>query len=47
MHESKMIGAGNHVRAETNTPIIGVLMQPFPEVKDDNSERWNLEYERL
>ena len=40
MHDSKMIGAGHHVRAETNTPIIGILMQPIPEVKDGNSERW-------
>ena len=47
MHDSKMIGAGHHVRAETNTPIIGVLMQPFPEVKDGNSEKWVQEYERL
>jgi hypothetical protein len=42
-----MLGAGHHVRAETNTPIIGVLMQPIPDVKDGNSERWGQEYERL
>jgi len=42
-----MIGAGHHVRAETNTPIIGVLMQPIPEVKDGNSDKWGLEYERI
>jgi hypothetical protein len=42
-----MIGAGHHVRAETNTPIIGVLMQPIPDAIDGNSERWGQEYERL
>jgi hypothetical protein len=51
MHEifanSPMLGAGHHVRAETNTPIIGILMQPIPEPKDGNSERWQKEFERL
>jgi len=42
-----MIGAGHHVRVETNTPIIGVLMQPIPDVIDGNSEKWGQEYERL
>jgi len=42
-----MIGAGHHVRAETDTPIIGVLMQPFPDVKDGNNEKWSKEYERI
>mmetsp|Transcript_11130 Transcript_11130/g.18678 ORF Transcript_11130/g.18678 Transcript_11130/m.18678 type:complete len:108 (+) Transcript_11130:168-491(+) len=30
MSKSPMVGAGHHARAETNTPIIGILMQPVP-----------------
>ena len=45
--DSQMLGAGHHVRAETNTPIIGILMQPIPEESDGNQSKWNEEYERL
>ena len=31
MAASPMLGAGHHVRAKTNTPIIGILTQPIPE----------------
>lgn len=37
-----MVGAGHHSRAKTNTPVIGILMQPIPD-----NEIWNKEYERL
>ena len=26
-----IVGAGHHVRAKTNIPIIGILTQPIPE----------------
>jgi len=31
MKHSPMVGAGHHVRAKTNSPVIGILTQPFPE----------------
>lgn len=37
-----MVGAGHHVRAKTNTPIIGMLMQPIPD-----SEQWQAEFKRV
>jgi hypothetical protein len=37
-----MVGAGHHSRAQTNTPVIGILMQPIPD-----NEIWNKEYEGL
>ena len=40
--ESPMVGAGHHVRAKTNSPIIGILMQPIPQ-----NEIWESEFERI
>mmetsp|Transcript_1870 Transcript_1870/g.2569 ORF Transcript_1870/g.2569 Transcript_1870/m.2569 type:complete len:170 (+) Transcript_1870:3-512(+) len=40
--DSPMVGAGHHVRSQTDTPIIGILMQPVPE-----SEQWQAEFSRL
>lgn len=31
MARSPIVGAGHHVRAHSNTPIIGILMQPLPQ----------------
>jgi len=42
MASSPMVGAGHHVRAETNVPIIGVLTQPIP----GGHNAWNAEFER-
>ena len=41
-----MIGAGHHVRAKTNTPIIGILMQPIPQEKLGDSPLWQQEFEK-
>lgn len=30
MRNSPMVGAGHHVRAKSNVPIIGILTQPIP-----------------
>ncbi len=46
MADSPMIGAGHHVRAKTNTPIIGVMLQPIPESKNGDSPIWEQEFER-
>lgn len=43
MAASPMVGAGHHVRAKTNTPIIGILTQPIPE----KASQWNDEYNRI
>ena len=45
MADSPMIGAGHHVRAKTNTPIIGVMLQPIPESKNGDSPLWEQEFE--
>tara|TARA_B110000238_G_C15771742_1_gene287901 strand:+ start:37 stop:141 length:105 start_codon:yes stop_codon:yes gene_type:complete len=31
MAASPMVGAGHHVRAKTNIPVIGILTQPVTE----------------
>jgi len=31
MASSPMVGAGHHVRAKTNVPVIGILTQPITE----------------
>jgi hypothetical protein len=31
MSGKPIVGAGHHVRAKTNIPIIGILTQPIPE----------------
>jgi hypothetical protein len=41
-----MIGAGHHVRAKTNTPIIGIVMQPIPQEKLGDSPLWEQEFEK-
>ena len=38
-----MVGAGHHVRAKTNTPVIGILTQPIP----SESYQWQKEFERI
>ena len=38
-----MVGAGHHVRAKTNSPVIGILTQPFPE----NNQIWDSEIKRV
>ena len=45
--DSQMIGAGHHVRAKTDTPVIGIMMQPIPKAADGHSDRWEKEFERL
>lgn len=42
-----MEGAGHHVRAKTNTPIIGILTQPIPRVENDDSAKWMSEFQRI
>jgi len=46
MADSPMNGAGHHVRAKTNTPIIGIMMQPIPSVDHGDSEVWENEFLR-
>ena len=46
MSDSPMIGAGHHVRAKTNTPIIGVMMQPIPSVEFGDSALWEQEFKK-
>ena len=46
MADSPMIGAGHHVRAKTNTPIIGILMQPIPSSKNGDSPLWEKEFKK-
>ena len=48
MRHSPMVGAGHHARENTQTPIIGVLTQPLPNVNDTASNRlWNSEFNRI
>lgn len=43
MASSPMVGAGHHVRAKTNVPVIGVLTQPIPET----NEAWNAQVDKV
>lgn len=47
MAGSPMVGAGHHVRAQTNTPVIGILMQPIPSEDHEDSPLWREEFERV
>lgn len=42
-----MVGAGHHVRAKTNTPVIGILLQPIPSEDFDDSALWKQEFDRV
>ena len=42
-----MVGAGHHVRAKTNVPIIGIVMQPIPQEEHGDSPLWKQEFERV
>lgn len=39
-----MVGAGHHVRAKNNVPIIGILTQPIPSTDNGDSEIWEKEF---
>ena len=43
MASSPMVGAGHHVRAETNVPIIGILTQPVP----TGNDVWSTEFDKI
>ena len=42
-----IVGAGHHVRAKTNVPVIGILTQPIPSTQNGDSHRWMDEFERI
>lgn len=42
-----MVGAGHHVRAKTNVPIIGIVMLPIPSEEHGDSPLWKQEFERV
>jgi len=42
-----MQNAGHHVRAKTDSPIIGILTQPIPSVEHGDSQLWQNEFDRL
>ena len=47
MRHSPMVGAGHHVRAKSNVPIIGILTQPIPNTQHGDSDLWEKEFERI
>ena len=47
MRNSPMVGAGHHVRAKQNVPIIGILTQPIPSREHGDSELWEQEFDRI
>ena len=44
---SPIVGAGHHVRAKTNVPIIGILTQPIPSKDNGDSDLWEKEFLRV
>ena len=42
MASSPIVGAGHHVRAKTEIPIIGILTQPIPD-----EDLWKNEFKRV
>lgn len=45
MKDKPIQGAGHHVRAKTNTPIIGILTQPLPTSAQGHHSMWENQYE--
>jgi hypothetical protein len=41
LKDSPITGAGHHVRAKTDTPIIGILTQPIPSTVHGDSIIWD------
>lgn len=44
LKDSPIKGAGHHVRAKTNTPIIGILTQPIPSAVHGDSLMWETQF---
>ena len=47
LRSSPIVGAGHHVRAKTNVPIIGILTQPIPSKENGDSDVWEKEFQRI
>ena len=45
LKDSAIQGAGHHVRAKTQTPIIGVLTQPLPTAGQGHDSMWENQFE--
>jgi hypothetical protein len=47
LRNSPIVGAGHHVRAKTNTPIIGILTQPIPSSVHGDSMLWETQFNKI
>jgi len=47
LRDKPINGAGHHVRAKTNMPIIGILTQPIPSEEHGDHPQWKKEFERI
>jgi hypothetical protein len=45
LKDKNITGAGHHVRAKTNTPIIGILTQPVPTSAQGHNPMWENQFD--